>query len=116
MVGLIKRLLSARKQKELSQQEQAKMAIVHFTNVGKNERGEAVLSAAILNRTAEEFDVSNHFLLSGTAIQQAENSLQDAEQLMQFQKVEQLSDNKEQLVKEYLDFILLKDNLKKLLM
>lgn len=116
MDGLSKRLLSARKQKGLSQQELAKMANVHFTNVGKYERGEAMPSADILNRIAKALDVSNDFLLNGTAIQQAENSLQDAELLMQFQKVEQLPQNKKLLIKEFLDAFILKDNLKGMLM
>ena len=47
------RLLEARKKKGISQQDLAQLAKVHFTNVGKYERGEAVPAADILNRIAK---------------------------------------------------------------
>ena len=102
------RLLDARKQKELSQQELAKMAKVHFTNVGKYERGEANPSADVLNRIAKALEVSPDFLLNGSLDNKAVNSLKDENLLIQFRKVEQLSTEKKKLVSEFLDAFLFK--------
>lgn len=107
------RLLDARKSKSLSQQELAKLAKVHFTNVGKYERGEAVPSADVLNRIAKAMEVSPDFLLNGTLNDKAINTLQDEELLIQFKKVEQLPNDKKKLVKEFLDAFIFKANVQK---
>ena len=52
------RLLEARKKKAISQQDLGKAAKVHFSNVGKYERGESVPAADILNRIAKVLEVS----------------------------------------------------------
>ncbi len=58
MTDLATRLLEARKQKGLSQQQVAEIAGVHFTNVGKYERAESVPSADVFNRIAKALEVS----------------------------------------------------------
>lgn len=116
MEGFTDRLLNSRKSKGFSQQDLAKMADVHFTNVGKYERGEAIPSADVLNRIAKALEVSADYLLNGTVNEQASISLLDADLLQQFKKVEQLPERKKELVKEFLDAFLLKSNLKDLLM
>ncbi len=105
------RLLSARKAKSISQQELAKLAKVHFTNVGKYERGEAVPSADVLNRVAKALEVSPDFLLNGTLGDKAIDAIKDEELLIQFKKVEQLSNDKKKLVKEFLDAFIFKANI-----
>lgn len=105
------RLLSARKAKNISQQALAKLAKVHFTNVGKYERGEAVPSADVLNRVAKALEVSPDFLLNGTLGDKALDSIKDEELLIQFKKVEQLPNDKKKLVKEFLDAFIFKSNI-----
>lgn len=91
--ALATRLLEARKQKGLSQQQVAEIAGVHFTNVGKYERAEAVPSADVFNRIAKALEVSPDFLLNGTIQDKAKNYIQDSELLLQFEKIEKQSKN-----------------------
>jgi transcriptional regulator with XRE-family HTH domain len=107
------RLLEARKNKGISQQDLGKAAKVHFTNVGKYERGEAVPAADILNRIAKALDVTTDYLLNGTLNDKSADAITDEELLSQFRKVEQLPQNKKKLVKEFLDAFLFKNDLQK---
>ncbi len=111
MKDLATRLLETRKQRKLSQQQVADIAGVHFTNVGKYERAEAMPSADVLNRVAKALEVSPDFLLNGTIQDKAKNNIQDTELLLQFEKIEKLSDKKKTLVKEFIDAFILKANL-----
>lgn len=111
MTDLATRLLEVRKQKGLSQQQVAEIAGVHFTNVGKYERSEAVPSADVFNRISKALEVSPDYLLNGTIQDKAKNNIQDNELLLQFEKVEKLNDQKKSLVKEFLDAFILKSNL-----
>ena len=111
MTDLAIRLLGVRKQKGLSQQQVAEMAGVHFTNVGKYERAEAVPSADVFNRISKALEISPDYLLNGTIQDKAKSNIQDTELLLQFEKIEKLSDNKKHLVKEFLDAFILKSNL-----
>jgi transcriptional regulator with XRE-family HTH domain len=112
-LSLSDRLLKARKDKSLSQQELAKLAKVHFTNVGKYERGEAVPSADVFNRIAKALQVSPDFLLNGTLQDKSADAISDEELLSQFRKIEQLPANKKKLVKEFLDAFIFKSDLQK---
>lgn len=114
MKTLSDRLLDARKSKGVSQQELAKQAKVHFTNVGKYERGEANPSADVLNRIAKALEISPDYLLNGTLSDKAVNALKDDELLIQFQKVEQLPEGKKKLVKEFLDAFIFKATVQQL--
>jgi transcriptional regulator with XRE-family HTH domain len=107
------RLLEARKKKGISQQDLGAAAKVHFTNVGKYERGEAVPAADILNRIAKALDVSTDYLLNGTLTDKSADAITDEELLGQFRKVEGLPANKKKLVKEFLDAFIFKNDLQK---
>jgi len=108
------RLLTARKDKAISQQELAKLAKVHFTNIGKYEREDAMPSADVLNRIAKALEVSPDFLLNGNMDDRARNTIKDSELLLQFKKVEQLPNDKKLLVKEFLDAFIFKANVQQL--
>ena len=108
MSDLAKRLLKIRKEKKLSQQQVAEIAGVHFTNVGKYERAEAVPSADVFNRIAKALEVSPDYLLNGNIQDKAKSNIKDVDLLIQFEKVEKLSEKKKILVKEFLDAFLFK--------
>jgi|SRR3989344_280648 len=108
MKGMGERIIAARKEKDFSQQDLAKLAKVHFSNIGKYEREEAIPSADVLNRIAKAIDVTTDFLLNGTLQDKAKNTIKDDELLMQFKKVEQLPNDKKKLVKEFLDAFIFK--------
>ena len=106
------KLKEARKNKKLSQQELAKISKVHYSNIGRYERGNAQPSAEALNSIAKALEISPDFLFNGTIDDKAENTLTDNELLNQFKKVEQLPEDKKHLVKEFLDAFLFKFNIK----
>lgn len=111
MKGMGERIINARKKMGYSQQDLAKVVKVHFTNIGKYEREEAVPSADVLNRIAKAMDVNTDFLLNGTMQDKAKNNIKDDELLMQFKKVELLPNDKKKLIKEFLDAFLFKDSI-----
>lgn len=110
-MSLANRLKQARKDKNLSQQELASISDVHYSNIGRYERGDAQPSAELLNRIAKALEVSPDFLMNGTIEDKAESSLNDNDLLNQFRKVEKLPDDKKRLVKEFLDAFLFKYNI-----
>jgi transcriptional regulator with XRE-family HTH domain len=107
------RLLEARKKKDISQQDLGKLAKVHFTNIGKYERGEATPAADILNRIAKALEVSPDYLLNGTLQDKSADAISDEELLAQFRKIEKLPADKKKLVKEFLDAFIFKADLQK---
>lgn len=107
------RLKQARNNKKISQQELAKLVGVHYTNIGRYERGEAVPSANVFNKLAQSLDVTPDFLINGTLDDKAESSISDNELLIMFKKVEKLPADKKRLVKEFLDSFLFKDNVQR---
>jgi transcriptional regulator with XRE-family HTH domain len=111
MKGMGERIIIARKKMGYSQQDLAKVVKVHFTNIGKYEREEAIPSADLLNRIAKAMDVNTDFLLNGTMQDKAKNNIKDDELLMQFKKVELLPNDKKKLIKEFLDAFLFKDSI-----
>jgi transcriptional regulator with XRE-family HTH domain len=106
------RIQEQRKAKGLSQSDLAKAVKVHFSNIGRYERGEAMPAADILSRIAQTLDVSQDFLINGTLHEKASAQIKDQELLSQFHRVEQLSPAKKALVKEFLDAFLFKDHVK----
>lgn len=107
------RLKQARSEKKISQQELAKLVGVHYTNIGRYERGEAVPSAHVLNKLAQALDVTPDYLINGTLDDKADDSISDNELLIMFKKVEKLPAEKKRLVKEFLDSFLFKDNVQR---
>jgi len=106
-------LKEGRKNKGLSQQALAKLADVHYTNLGKYERGDAKPSADTLNRIAQVLEVSPDFLMNGTLEDKATGSISDQELLSQFKKIEGFPQDKKQVVIELIDAFILKTNLQK---
>ena len=110
--GLPARLVEARKNKNLSQQELA-AAKVHYTNIGRYERGEANPSTDILNRIAKALEASPDFSMNGTLQDKSADALQDEELHTQFRKIEKLPNDKKKIVKELLEAFIFKADLQK---
>lgn len=110
-MSLADRLKQARTDKNLSQQKLSDLANVHYTNVGRYERGDAKPSADVLNRLANALEVSPDFLMNGTLDDKANSSLTDQELLVQFKKIEQMPENRKKLLIEVIDAFLLKSDL-----
>jgi transcriptional regulator with XRE-family HTH domain len=107
------RLKKARQEKGLSQSELGKIVDVHYTQIGRYESKGAKPSGEVLSKIAKALSVTSDFLMSGSNQEQAEQALEDRELLNQFQRVEQLPQDKKAIVKELLDSFLLRYDLQK---
>ncbi|WP_258402254.1 helix-turn-helix domain-containing protein, partial [Lonsdalea populi] len=90
--GFAQRLRDLRRQKGLSQSELGKLADLHYTHIGRFERGTSRPGGDTLKRLADALDVTGDYLLEGATDEAAKARFEDRELLRQFQEVEQLPD------------------------
>ncbi len=112
--GFAQRLRKLRKQKNLSQTELGQLAGLHYTHIGRFERGASRPSGDTLMRLADALGVTSDYLLDGATHEAAKARFEDRELLKQFQEVEQLSDEDKNVVKKLLDAFLTKKQLQAL--
>jgi len=112
--GFPERLRQLRKQKDLSQTELGKLVDLHYTHIGRYERGASKPSADALRRLADALGVSTDYLMEGTTDEAAKARFEDRELLRQFQEVESLPDDDKLVVKKLLDAFLTKKQIQRL--
>jgi transcriptional regulator with XRE-family HTH domain len=112
--GFAARLLSLRKQKNLSQTELGKIVDVHYSHIGRYERGISRPAADTLKRMADALGVSSDYLIEGTTADAAKAKFEDRELLLQFQEVEKLEEEDKQVVKKLIDAFLTKKHIQEL--
>jgi transcriptional regulator with XRE-family HTH domain len=112
--GFAQRLRELRKNKNLSQTELGQLAGLHYTHIGRFERGTSRPSGDTLKRLADALGVTSDYLLDGAANEAAKARFEDRELLKQFQEVEQLPDEDKNVVKKLLDAFLIKKQLQAL--
>ncbi|MEN9867071.1 MAG: hypothetical protein RL748_2661 [Pseudomonadota bacterium] len=112
--GFAQRLRDLRKQKNLSQTALGKLASLHYTHIGRYEKGVAQPSGDTVRRLAEALGVSTDYLLEGTINTVAKARFNDKELLRQFQEVEQLPDEDKEVIKKFLDAFLIRRQLQSL--
>lgn len=112
--GFPERLRQLRKQKNLSQTELGKLVGLHYTHVGRYERGVSRPTADALGRIAEALGVSGDYLMEGTSTEAAKAHFEDRELLRQFQEVETLAEEDKMVVKKLLDAFLTKKHIQRL--
>jgi len=105
------RLKEARAKKGVSQSKLAKIIGVHVTNISRYERGENKPTSDVLTKLANALGTTTDFLMDGSLNDKAKNVISDKELLSQFQRVEKLSNEKKNIVKELLDAFLIKTDL-----
>ncbi len=103
-----------RKQKNLSQTELGKLASLHYTHIGRFERGVSRPSGNTLKRLADALDISSDYLLEGSTEDVAKAKFEDRELLRRFQEVEHLPEEGKTVVKKLLDAFLAKKHLQSL--
>jgi len=108
------RLRRLRKEHNLSQTDLGKLVSLHYTHIGRYERGSSYPSADSLKRLADALDVSADYLLEGNIEDAAKADFQDRELLKMFQEVEKLPAEDKDLIKKVLDALLTKKKLKAL--
>ncbi|MGH7044745.1 MAG: helix-turn-helix domain-containing protein [Acetobacteraceae bacterium] len=114
LAGFPERLRALRKQKNLSQTELGQRASLHYTHIGRFERGVSRPSGDTLKRLADALDVTSDYLLEGAADGAARAKFADRELLKQFQEVERLPEEDKHVVKTLLDALLTKKHLQSL--
>ncbi len=112
--GFPERLQSLRKQKNLSQADLGKLVGVHYSHVGRYERGISRPAADTLKRMADALGVSGDYLIEGTTKEAARARFEDRELLCQFQEVEKLADEDKMVVKKLIDAFLTKKQIQSL--
>ncbi len=113
--GFPQRLRDLRKQKNLSQTDLAKIVGVHYTHIGRYERGVSSRpSADTLKRLADALGVTIDFLLEGATENVAKARIEDRELLKQFQEIEKLSNGDKTVIKILLDAFLTKKKIQEL--
>lgn len=112
--GFAQRLRELRKHKNLSQTELGQLAGLHYTHIGRFERGSSRPGGDTLKRVADALGVTSDYLLGGAVNAVAKARFEDRELLKQFQDVEQLSDEDKFVVKKLLDAFLIKKQLQAL--
>ena len=105
---LATRLKDARINKGVSQQALASLAGVHYTNIGRYERGDSSPSSDVLNKLARAMEVSPDYLMNGNLDNKAMDTLKDERLLIQFKKIENLPEERKSLLIEFLDGFIFK--------
>jgi transcriptional regulator with XRE-family HTH domain len=112
--GFAARLRELHKQKGLSQTELRERVGVHYTDVGRYERGVSRPAADTLERVADALGVSGDHLLEGAVEEAARARFEDRELLHQFQEIETLPEEDQAAVKRLLDAFPTKKQLQEL--
>ncbi|UXK13029.1 helix-turn-helix domain-containing protein [Erwinia pyrifoliae] len=113
--GFAQRLRELRRQKGLSQTELGKLAGLHYTHIGRFERGASRPGSDSLKRLADVLNVSGDYLLEGAETQAAKARFEDRELLRQFQEVELLPDEDKAVIKKLLDAFLTRKHIQALI-
>lgn len=104
------RMRQLRRNKNLSQSELAEQVGVHFTQIGRYERGDSQPSAEVFARIATALGVSTDYLIEGASHPEAtaKARFEDRELLAQFQEVERLPEQDKAVIKNLLDAFLVR--------
>ena len=101
--GFPERLRSLRVQKNLSQEELGELVDLHYTNIGRYERGLSNPSAEKLKAMAEALGVTGDYLYNGSDENYTKVSFEDRELLRMFKEIEKYSEEEKRIVKDLLD-------------
>lgn len=92
----------------------APVAELHYTHIGRFERGASRPSGDTLKRLADALGVTSDYLLEGATEDAAKAKFEDRELLKQFQEVERLPEEDKNVIKKLLDAFLTKKQLQSL--
>lgn len=112
--GFARRLHDLRRQKNLSQTELSQQVDLHYTHIGRYERGESRPSADTLKRLADALGVSGDYLLEGATTEAAKARFEDRDLLQHFQEAEQLPREDKDIIKAFLGAFLMRRRLERM--
>lgn len=87
---------------------------LHYTHIGRYERGISRPAADALKRLADALGVSTDYLIEGATDDVAKASFEDRELLRQFQEIEKLPDDDKAVVKKLIDAFITKKQIQDL--
>lgn len=106
--GFAQRLRALRKERDLSQSQLGEKAGLHYTHIGRFERGTSRPGGDTLQRLADALDTTADYLIQGASDEAAAARVTDRELLRQFQAVEHLPEHDKQIVKTLLEAFIAK--------
>ena len=104
--GFAQRLRALRKAKGFSQTQLGEKAGLHYTHIGRFDRGTSRPGGDTLKRLADALDTTSDYLIEGANDDAAAARLTDRDLLRQFQAVEHLPDADKRIVSVLLDAFL----------
>lgn len=108
------RLKDIRNKRKMSQTELAELSGLHYTQIGRYEKGKSMPSSDVLSKFAEIFSISIDFLLEGSSDDVAQSQINDRDLLKQFKEIESLSEKDKETVKIFLDAFITKKHIQEL--
>jgi len=105
-----------RRQKNLSQAELGKIVGIHYTHIGRYERGLSKPNAETAIRLAEALGVTTDYLIDGETDIVAKAKLEDRDLLNQFREIEKLTEKDKSVVKIFLDAFIAKKKVQAIVM
>jgi transcriptional regulator with XRE-family HTH domain len=112
VVGFPQRLRELRQQRDLTQQELAKRANIHYTHIGRYESSKSMPAADTLRRIAEALGTTVDYLMDGATQDSAKARLNSRALLDRFQEVEKLPDDQQIVILQLMDAFLAMHQLK----
>jgi len=112
--GFSKRLKELRLKKNLSQTELGNMIGVHYTHIGRYERGLSIPKSATMRCLAESLGVTTDYLFEGKMDEVAKARLEDRDLLQMFKEVEKLPEDDKTVIKKLIDAFLTKKKVQSL--
>lgn len=113
--GFAQRLRALRKERDLSQTQLGEKAGLHYTHIGRFERGTSRPGGDTLQRLADALDTTADYLIQGASDEAAAARVTDRELLRQFQAVEHLPDTDKQVVKTLLEAFIAKRQIQEII-
>jgi transcriptional regulator with XRE-family HTH domain len=89
-----------------------KLAELHYTHIGRFERGTSLPGSETLKRLAVALDVTSDYLLEGAQDEAAKARFEDREFLRLFREIEKLPEEDKTVIKIFLDAFLTKKQIK----
>jgi transcriptional regulator with XRE-family HTH domain len=114
-MNFAQRLKQTRLERGFSQSELGEKVGVHYTQIGRYEKG-SVPASDVLAKMANSLNVSTDFLMSGSLEDSAKEMITDRELLAQFKRLETMPTPNKQIVKELIEAFLLKTELQQKLL
>jgi len=110
--GFAQRLRILRQERQLTQQELAQSASVHYTHISRYEAEKSMPAADTLQRLATALSTTVDYLMDGATQDSAKTRLTDKALLQRFQDIAALPDDRKAIVIELMDAFLAMQQLK----